>query len=184
MSCSCVNEHSAVLHSQTHSTFISIMKMQPLRFSNHTKPYCDFGFILMHHAALCYSIFSTGSYQTGLLITNKTLTFKGSLNTLQRTNPSKRAGFSKSDWQVWPALQFALITDDLEREDVWGQTSAGPQCSAAADGPHTPSDRCGRRRREYSSLRQHFCTNSLTHTAANAERLWILTQWRLHNHLH
>ncbi len=45
MSCSRVDEHSATIHSETHSAYIYSLKLQPLLFDNGTKPYSDFAFI-------------------------------------------------------------------------------------------------------------------------------------------
>ncbi len=50
MTCSCVKEHSAALHSETHATWIARVS-HPLWFDNRTKPYCNLNFILIIHAA-------------------------------------------------------------------------------------------------------------------------------------
>ncbi len=44
MSCSCVTEHSAALHSETRRPFIYLIESQPLWFVNRSKPYCNFNF--------------------------------------------------------------------------------------------------------------------------------------------
>ncbi len=51
MSCSRVDEHSATIHSETHSAYIYSLKLQPLLFDNGTKPYSDFAFIWINRAA-------------------------------------------------------------------------------------------------------------------------------------
>ncbi len=55
VSCPCVNEHSAALHSATHRASFSLIKSQPLPVDNCTKPYHDFSFMLIKHAALSSS---------------------------------------------------------------------------------------------------------------------------------
>ncbi len=53
MSGSCVYEHSATLHSETlWMIYIYLFNLQTLRFDICTKPYHDFDFILINHAAL------------------------------------------------------------------------------------------------------------------------------------
>jgi len=51
MSCSRVNEHSATIHSETHSAYIYSLKLQPLLFDNGTQPYSDLAFIWINNRA-------------------------------------------------------------------------------------------------------------------------------------
>ncbi len=48
----CKKEHSAMLYSETCSTYIYLIKSQPLQVNNRTKSFCDFGFVSIHRAAL------------------------------------------------------------------------------------------------------------------------------------
>ncbi len=172
---------NTVLHSQTNSAFIYITKMQPLQFSNHTK--WDFGFILMHHAALCYIILSTGSFQPGLLIANKTLTFTVSLNAPSENYP-QQTGWIQQEWLTGPAC--AAVCSDHRWPWAWGCVGSDigrptmQRCSRWA--AHT----LGQMRATPEGIQQlnTALLHKLTHTATNAECLWILTQWLLHNHLH
>ncbi len=52
MSCSRINEHGAIIPSETHNEYIYLINSQPLEILNCIKPFHDFGFILINCATL------------------------------------------------------------------------------------------------------------------------------------